>query len=91
MPPRGYANWTWPLLSEALGDIHVEYVWRFLRAQKIDLSGRKLWCESNDPGFVAKAAKIVGLYMAPPNGAIVLAIDISTGRARRQVGPLYEG
>jgi hypothetical protein len=49
--------------------------WRFLRAQKIDLSGRKSWCESDDPDFVAKAAEIVGLYMAPPENAIVLAID----------------
>jgi transposase len=74
-PPAGYANWTGPLLTKALGDIHVQHVWRFLRAQKIDLSGRKSWCESNDPDFVAKAAEIVGLYMAPPDGAIVLAVD----------------
>src|SRR5260370_13018653 len=74
-PPPGYANWSGPLLSAALGDIHVQYIWRFLRAQKIDLSGRKSWCESNDPDFVAKAAEIVGLYMAPPQNAIVLAID----------------
>ena len=33
--------------------------WRFLRAQKIDLSGRKSSCESSDPEFVAKAAEIV--------------------------------
>ncbi len=59
-PPAGYANWTGPLLTKALGDIHVQHVWRFLRAQKIDLSGRKSWCESNDPDFVAKAAEIVG-------------------------------
>jgi transposase len=74
-PPPGYANWSGPLLSKALGDIHVQYVWRFLRAQKIDLSGRKSWCESNDPDFVAKAAEIVGLYMAPPENVIVLAVD----------------
>jgi transposase len=55
--------------------VHVKYVWRFLRAQKIDLSGRKSWCVSNDPEFAAKAAEIVGLYMAPPENAIVLAID----------------
>ena len=67
-PPAGYANWTGPLLTKALGDIHVQHVWRFLRAQKIDLSGRKSWCESDDPDFVAKAAEIVGLYMAPPDG-----------------------
>jgi transposase len=74
-PPAGYSNWSAPLLSAALGDIHVQYIWRFLRAQKIDLTGRKSWCVSNDPNFVAKAAEIVGLYMAPPENAIVLAID----------------
>ena len=74
-PPAGYANWSGPLLSAALGDIHVQYIWRFLRAQKIDLSGRKSWCVSNDPDFVAKAAEIVGLYMSPPENAIVLAVD----------------
>jgi transposase len=74
-PPEGYANWTGPLLARALGDVNVQYIWRFLRAQKIDLSGRKSWCVSNDPEFAAKAAEIVGLYMAPPENAIVFAID----------------
>ncbi len=45
------------------------------RARKIDLSGRKSWCVSNDPEFAAKAAEIVGLYMAPPDNAVVLAVD----------------
>jgi transposase len=74
-PPDGYANWTAPLLARALGDVHEQYIWRFLRARKIDLSGRKSWCESNDPEFVAKAAEIVGLYMAPPENAVVLSVD----------------
>jgi transposase len=74
-PPKGCANWTGPLIARTLGDVHVQYVWRFLRAQKIDLSGRKSWCQSNDPEFAAKAAEIVGLYMAPPDNAIVLAVD----------------
>ncbi len=74
-PPAGYANWTGPLIAEALGDVHVQHVWRFLRAHKIDLSGRKSWCVSNDPEFAAKAAEIVGLYMAPPDNAVVLAVD----------------
>ena len=75
MPPDGYANWSGPLIANALGDVHVQYVWRFLRAHKIDLSGRKSWCVSNDPEFAAKAAEIVGLYMAPPDNAVVLAVD----------------
>jgi len=91
-PPEGYAHspkrfafaaGTAPLLARALVDVHEQHVWRFLRAQKIDLSGRKSWCESHDPEFVAKAAEveprgspaIVGLYMAPPEHAVVLSID----------------
>lgn len=74
-PPNGYANWSGPLIAKALGDVHVQYVWRFLRAHKIDLSGRKSWCVSNDPEFAAKAAEIVGLYIAPPDNAVVLAVD----------------
>ena len=59
--PKGFARWSGPLLAAALGDVDVQYVWRFLRAQKIDLAGRKSWCESNDPEFAAKAADVVGL------------------------------
>ena len=74
-PPKGYARWTGRLLAEALGDVHEQQVWRLLREQKIDLAGRKSWCESNDPAFVAKAADVVGLYMAPPENAIVICVD----------------
>src|SRR5260221_2901767 len=74
-PPKGFALWTGPLLAAALDDIHEQQIWRFLRAQKIDLAGRKSWCESSDPEFVAKAADIVGLYMAPPEHAIVICVD----------------
>lgn len=74
-PPAGFARWTAPLIAAELKDIHEQYVWRFLRAQKIDLDGRKSWCESNDPEFAAKAADVVGLYMAPPENAIVICVD----------------
>jgi transposase len=74
-PPDGFSNWTAPLLARELGDVHEQYLWRFLRAQKIDLSGRKSWCQSADPEFAAKAADIVGLYMMPPDNAVVLSID----------------
>jgi transposase len=74
-PPEGYARWTAPLLAKALGDVDVQYIGRFLRAHKIDLAARKSWCESNDPEFAAKAADIVGLYLAPPENAIVLCVD----------------
>jgi transposase len=69
--PAGRAG-SWPRLWATSAD---QYVWRFLRAQKIDLDGRKSWCESHDPDFVAKTAEIIGLYLDPPEGALVLAVD----------------
>jgi len=74
-PPPGYARWTGPLLAKALGDVDVQYIWRFLREHKIDLAARKSWCESNDPQFATKAADVVGLYIDPPAKAIVLCVD----------------
>jgi hypothetical protein len=32
-------------------------------------------CESDDPEFVAKAADVVGLYLAPPENAVVICVD----------------
>jgi len=74
-PPKGFARWSGPLIAKQLGDVDVQYVWRSLRKQKIDLAGRKSWCESNDPEFASKAADVVGLYMAPPEKAVVLCVD----------------
>jgi transposase len=62
-------------MAQALGDVSDQHIWRFLRRHKIDLSGAKSWCQSNDPDFVPKAAEIVGLYLDPPEDAIVLAVD----------------
>ena len=74
-PPAGFARWTGPLIAAALGDVHTQHVWRVLRTQKLDLAASKSWCESRDPDFVAKAADVVGLYMAPPQGAVVICVD----------------
>ena len=74
-PPAGFARWTGPLIAAALGDVHVQQVWRFLRRMRIALGGRKSWCVSPDPEFAAKAADIVGLYLDPPEDAIILAVD----------------
>jgi transposase len=74
-PPAGHGRCTAPLMARLLGDVHEQYVWRFLRAQNIDLAGRKSWSVSQDPEFAAKAAEIVGLYLDPPEGALVIAVD----------------
>ena len=74
-PPSGYATWSGPLLSAALGDVPVAAVWQILREQRISLQRRRSWCSSTDPEFASKAADIVGLYLAPPKHAVVISVD----------------
>lgn len=73
-PPKGYATWNGRLLAEAL-DISSDQVWRVLRKHDISLQRRRSWCVSTDPQFAAKAADIVGLYLDPPENAVVLCVD----------------
>src|SRR5262250_796367 len=46
-----------------------------LRKHDICLQRRRSWCISTDPEFGPKAADIVGLYLNPPENALVLCVD----------------
>ena len=74
-PPTGYATWTGRLVAEALGDVSRHHVWRVLRKHGIHLQRRHSWCVSTDPEFTQKAADIVGLYLDPPENAVVMGVD----------------
>lgn len=74
-PPKGYAQWNGKLLAKALGNVSSHQVWRILRSHNICLERRRSWCISTDPEFGPKAADIVGLYLNPPENALVLAVD----------------
>jgi transposase len=74
IPPDGYGQWTGALLAKEL-DASPDAVWRFLREQRINLARKRTWCVSTDPEFVRKAADVVGLYLDPPENAVVMAID----------------
>jgi transposase len=74
-PPDGYAQWNGRLLAEALGDVSADQVWRILRRHQIQLQRRRSWCISTDPEFGPKAADVVGLYLNPPENALVLSVD----------------
>ena len=52
-----------------------DQVWAVLRQHGIQLQRRRSWCVSTDPEFARKAADIVGLYLDPPLGAVVLSVD----------------
>jgi transposase len=74
-PPAGYATWNGNLLAKALGDVSADQIWRVLRRHRISLQRRHSWCVSTDPEFARKAADIVGLYLEPPENAVVLCVD----------------
>ena len=73
-PPSGQATWDGPAVAAALqGSVHA--VWRVLRQQGICLQRQRSWCVSTDKAFAAKAADIVGLYLDPPEKALVICVD----------------
>ena len=58
-----------------LKDISDHQIWRVLRKHGISLERRHSWCISTDPCFAQKAADVVGLYLNPPEHALVLSVD----------------
>ena len=74
-PPPGNGTWTAALIAEELGDVNQRHIWRVLYKHGIHLQRRRSWCVSTDPEFAPKAADIVGLYLNPPEDAIVLCVD----------------
>jgi transposase len=73
--PAGYAMWNGRLLAARLGDVSQGHVWHILRKHRVALARRRSWCVSTDPEFAAKSADVVGLYLAPPDNALVLCVD----------------
>ncbi len=72
--PSGYAQWNGRLLAQALS-LSADFVWKVLRVHGIQLQRRRSWCISTDPQFAEKAADVVGLYLNPPENALVLCVD----------------
>jgi transposase len=73
-PPKGQAAWDGNAVAKELG-INKNKVWQILRQEGIHLQRQRTWCVSTDPMFAVKAADIVGLYLDPPEKALVLSVD----------------
>lgn len=76
-PPDGATHWT----TRSLADRHgvakdtVARIWKARNLQPWRVAVFKL---SNDPNFEAKLVDIVGLYLDPPQRAVVLCVDEKT-------------
>lgn len=73
-PPAGLASWDGGSLATVLA-VSDDAVWRALRREGIQLQRHRSWCVSTDPEFAAKAADVIGLYLNPPQHALVLSVD----------------
>ncbi|MDR1933530.1 MAG: IS630 family transposase, partial [Spirochaetales bacterium] len=77
-PPGALARWDGPALAAEPGTSG-DAVQRFLKKEGIRLARMRTWCISTDAEFGAKAADIVGLYLNPPENAVVLSADEKPG------------
>jgi transposase len=76
-PPAGRTRWTTRLLGKE-GGLSAGCVSDILRRNdlKPDLMGT--YKVSRDPAFIAKVQDVVGLYLNPPQHAVVLSVDEKT-------------
>ena len=73
-PPKGQAAWDGIALARSLG-AKKSSVYAVLAKDGIRLQRSRSWCVSTDPEFTAKAADVIGLYLNPPERALVFSID----------------
>lgn len=73
-PPNGDTHWSTRSMAadQGLNQTRASRVWRAfgLKPHAVDS-----WKLSKDPAFVDMVRDIVGLYMSPPENALVLAVD----------------
>lgn len=77
-PKGGYTNWSQERIAQEIG-ISQSKVFQILK--QADLKPHKIdyWCgKPRDPEFEEKMINIVGLYMSPPENAIVICVDEKT-------------
>jgi len=77
-PTGGYTNWSQRRIAESVG-ISQSKVHQILKQADLKPHKVEYWCgKSPDPEFESKMVDIVGLYMNPPENAIVLCVDEKT-------------
>jgi transposase len=76
-PPAGRTRWTTRLLARKF-KLTSATVSKILRAHGLKPHLVRTYKVSKDPAFAAKVKDVVGLYLNPPENAIVLSVDEKT-------------
>lgn len=78
-PPDHLSHHSTRTLAVAVGArgviISKSHTHRVLQRLDIKPHQQKMWCTSTDPEFAEKQAEVVGLYMNPPENALVFSMD----------------
>ena len=91
-PPDGATRWTMEALAGAMNEhgvpISASQVWRICRALDLKPWQVQSWMTSHDPDFWERAGDVCGLYLNPPDNAVVWSVDEKTGiQATSRVNP----
>ena len=73
-PPEESTHWTSRLMGKALGIDHVS-IWRVWRKYGLKPHQIRRFKLSRDPRLVEKLHDVVGVYMNPPDNAVVFSFD----------------
>lgn len=73
-PPAGDSHWSTRSMAQAAG-MSQSAVSRIWRAFGLTPHIVETWKLSTDPQFVTKVRDVVGIYLSPPENALVLAVD----------------
>ena len=76
-PTDGSTHWSTRRLAKKLG-VHHMMVARTWKKHGIQPHRMERYMASNDPEFEEKAADVIGLYLNPPQHAVVLCVDEKT-------------
>jgi transposase len=77
-PDSGYSNWSQRRIAQEVG-MSQSKVQQILKENELKPHKVDYWCgKSTDPEFEQKMLNIVGLYMDPPENALVLSVDEKT-------------
>jgi transposase len=87
--PRDATHWSTRTMAEHLG-LSQSMVSRVWRAFGLAPHKQDSWKLSKDPLFVAKVRDVVGLYLNPPERALVLCVDEKTQiQALNRTAPVF--
>ena len=76
-PPEGATHWSRERMAKRVG-VSPSTVGRVWREGRLKPHLTETFKYSNDPDLVAKVIDVVGLYLAPPERAVVLSVDEKT-------------